>query len=172
MTTAQNYIQIGTPITWRDAAASPAPTGGALQFSSLAQNALRVGARFDLGIYPRPIFLRFSCDLQWVATPTANRGAEFIFFPWDDDGTPGLDFGVVGAADATITATKRFNGRRAGSVRVEAAAVGPFRGGDLVQWPWRYISPAIYNDGAVALAAFATYQPTLTITPYYEVQIQ
>lgn len=159
------YQRIGTPITWKD-------SGGTygLTASSLANAAGRVGARGDIaGNFPKPDALSWSVTAQWIATPTANRTLDVFIAPWDDDTTPAIDFGIVGAADAALTVTKRFNLIYLGSLRVESAAVGPFTSGDVYEkWRWRYGSIAVYNDGGVALAAVGTYALVVTVTPYYK----
>lgn len=170
---ANNVLtQVGaTPLTYKDSGGS-----AALTFSSLPTVAARVGARLDLGAIvaasQRTRFVRWSLDAQWIATPAINVGLEVFAAAWDDDVTPALDLGFVGATDAALTAganaAKRFNLKYLGAVRVESAAVGPFRSGDVFEWPYRYISILVYNNAAVALAAVGAYQPVLTLTPYYD----
>jgi hypothetical protein len=155
-------VQIGTPITWRD-------SGGTygITLSSLANGAARIGARGDLSAYPNPFMYRWSFQTQWVATPTQYRGADIFFVPWDDDATPGIAFGNIGATDAAGTITDRFNLIYAGSVRVSAAVTTPMISGGLIELPYRYVSPFIYNDGNAAFAASGTFASILTLTPVY-----
>lgn len=163
----ENYNQIGTPLTVKDSGGSATAT-----WSSLGNGNGRVAARLDIGgTYPHPRGFRWSLTSQWVATPTANKSLDLYVAAWDDDAGPSIDFGIVGNADAVLTVTKRFNLLYVGSLRVESAAVGPFTTGDKFDFPYRYGSFALYNDGGVALAAVGTYATILTITPIYD-QIQ
>ena len=154
----------GTALTWKD-------SGGdyGITLSSLGNNAGRVGARGDLGAYPRAERWRWYAEAQWTATPTQYGALDFYAAFWDSD-SPANPWGQVGSTDSALAAATVLNNLMlVGSVIVEAAAVGPFSAGGVFFAPARYISPVIYNNGAgVALSTSGTFPAFLRLTPIFD----
>ena len=164
------YIEDGTTITWAD-------TGGtyAMTASALATVAARVGARGDLGAWPRPSLYRWYLETEWTSAPTIDGMLELYFGGWDNDTGPASPHGQLPATDTGYAAasaglSKRKNLIFAGGVIAETAAVGPFSASGLVALPFRHASPLIYNGGSVALRT-STAATFLRLTPIYS-QVQ
>lgn len=159
------YIEDGTAITWGDSG-----TTYAMTLQNLATVAGRVGARADLGAWPRPAMFRWYLEVEWASAPSVDQVVELYFGGWDTD-TPGYPVAQLPSTDTSYAAaaaglSKRKNLLLAGVVTAETAAVGPFSAGGLIALPYRYVSPLIYNGGGTALKNTAN-SAILRLTPVY-----
>ena len=157
-------LNVGTTLQWKD-------SGGdyGITMSSLAAVTGRIGARGDLGAWPRAYRWRWYCETRWVATPAQFDSLDFYVGFWDNDTGPANPWAQVAATDSALTATQRNNLRFVGSVVVEAASVGPFSAGGIFESNHRYISPVLYNNSATkALAASGTFATLLRLTPVFD----
>jgi len=152
---------VGTAITWRDSGADYAIT-----MSSLAAVTGRIGARGDLGAWPRALRWRWYLETAWAANPVAGEMLDFYLALWDTD-TPGSPWANVSASDSALTASQRGNLWYIGSVTAESAGTGLMATGGIIEnIPTRYISPVLYNASAAkALAAVGTTPTILRLTP-------
>lgn len=152
---------VGTAFTWRD-------SGGdyAITMSSLAAVSGRIGARGDLGAWPRAYRWRWYLETAWAANPVAGETLDFYLALWDTD-TPGSPWAQVAATDSALTVTQRANLWYIGSTTAETAGTGIMSTGGLIEnISTRYISPVLYNASAAkALAAVGTTPTILRITP-------
>lgn len=160
----------GTPITWQD-------TGGTavMTLQAMASTAGRVGARVDLGAWPRAIVYRWYLELEWAAAPTIDQTVELYFGLWDNDTGPANPQAQLPATDTPYSAgaaglSKRKNLIYTGVVQAETAAVGPFSNSGIVRLPARYVSPLVYNGGTPALKNTSN-ASFLRLTPLY-LQVQ
>ena len=164
------YIEDGSTITWGDSG-----TTYTMTLQNLATVAGRVGARADLGAWPRPIVYRWYLEIEWAVAPTIDQVVELYFGGWDNDTGPASAMGQLPSTDTSYAAasadlSKRKNLLPAGVVTAETAAVGPFSSGGLIALPYRYVSPMIYNGGGQALKNTAN-ACVLRLTPVYS-QVQ
>jgi hypothetical protein len=164
------YVEDGATITWGDSGQTYTMT-----LQNLATVAGRVGARADLGAWPRPLFFRWHLDVEWATAPTIDQAVELYFGGWDNDTGPANPQGQLPATDTGYAAgnaglSKRKNLFFAGVVTAETAAVGPFSNSDIIRLPNRYVSPMIYNGGGTALKNTAN-ACVLRLTPIYS-QVQ
>lgn len=171
MTASAGYIDVGSTIFWGDSAQTPTYT---MTLTALATVAARVGARADLGAWPRPATYRWYMEAEWTSAPTIDGLLELYFAGWDNDTGPANPQAQIPATDTGYAAaaaglSKRKNMLFAGGVTIETSAVGPFSSSGLIVLPWRYVSPLIYNGGSVALAT-STSKNFLRITPVYPEQ--
>lgn len=157
-------LNVGTALVWRD-------SGGdyALTADGLAATAGRIGARGDLGAWPRAKWWRWYLETAWAATPTADQTLEFWIAPWDTD-TPAFPFAQVAATDSALASvTVLKNCINVGSVIVQSASTAIMSSGGLIQLPYRYVSPILYNtSGTKALAAVGTTPTILRLTPVFD----
>jgi hypothetical protein len=155
----------GTPIIWKDSGGDYAITA-----SSLGALAGRVGARGDLGVWPRATTYRWYLETAWVANPVANETLDFYLSLWDNDTGPANPWAQVGATDSALAAsTVRSNLLLVGSVTVEAATANLYSAGGVIVIPARYISPVLFNgSNGKALAAVGTTPTVLRLTPIYD----
>lgn len=166
MATGDLYVQQGSVITWGDSGATYTMT-----LQNLATVAGRVGARADLGAWPRPLIYRWYLEVEWAVAPTIDQVVELYFGGWDNDTGPASPAGQLPSTDTSYAAaaaglSKRKNIQLAGVVAAETAAVGPFSNGGLIALPYRYVSPLIYNGGGQALKNTAN-SAVLRLTPVY-----
>jgi len=164
------YIEDGSTITWGDSGQTYAMT-----LQNLATVAGRVGARADLGAWPRPIAFRWYLEVEWASAPTIDQAVELYFGGWDNDTGPASPMGQLPATDTGYAAasaglSKRKNLIVAGVVTAETAAVGPFSNGGIIGLPYRYVSPMIYNGGGQSLKNTAN-ACVIRLTPIYS-QVQ
>lgn len=152
---------VGTAITWRD-------SGGdyAITMDDLAAVTGRIGARGDLGAWPRAKRWRWYCEAAWVASPTVDQALEFYYAGWDTD-TPGSPWAQVSASDSALTVAQLKNCFFVGAVVVQAASTAIMSAGGIIEnIPFRYISPILYNNSSTkALADVATTPVILRLTP-------
>lgn len=163
MTASAIKENVGTALTWKD-------SGGdyAITMSSLAAVSGRIGARGDLGAWPRAPRWRWYLETAWAANPVANETLDFFLALWDTD-APASPWAQVAATDSALTATQRQNLKFVGSAVAEAAGTGVCSGGGIIRIPARYISPVLYNASAAkALAAVGTTPTILRLTPLFD----
>lgn len=122
----------------------------------LTNGAGRVSAQIDLGASPRPGWYRWSCELQFQATPTQGKGVE-LYKAAADDGTSSRIDGDVGASDAALgDVDMRRNLTPIGYVTSEnAAASEKCNASGYFFHPHRYISLVAYNDSGASVNATA-----------------
>lgn len=162
MATSNELVVIGTPITWTDSG-----SGGtyAMTLAGLANGAARVGPRADLGAFPKAYLYRWHMATMWQATPGVNRTLDLYFVGWDDDATPAKAWQGIGATDAAGVAADRFNLLPAGAVAaVSATANLLMSSGGLIELPYRYVSPYVFNDGQATTHATGG-NTIITLTP-------
>lgn len=160
------YSQIGSTITWQDSGGTYTMT-----LQNLATVAGRVGARADLGAWPRPLLWRWYMEIEWAVAPTIDQAVELWFAGWDNDTGPASPTGQVPATDTGYAAaaaglSKRKNIIAAAPVTAETAAVGPFSAGGVIALPYRYVSPLVYNGGGQALKNTANAN-FIRLSPFY-----
>lgn len=154
-------------ITWGDSGNTYTMTN-----SALATVAARVGARGDLGAYPRALAWRWYMETQWTSAPTADGTLDLYVGFWDNDTGPANPWAQLPATDTGYAAasaglSKRKSLKYLGSAVVETSAVGPFSAGGVFLAPARFITPMLYNAGSVALAAAGTFPTIIRMTPIY-----
>lgn len=162
MTVSAIKYNVGTTLTWKD-------SGGdyVISVNGLAAVTGRVGAVGDFGAWPRPAFLRWSLVTSWQANPVANETLDFHVAGWDNDTGPAVDWGTVGTSDAAFLSTQRQNTKFIGPVVAELAGTGTFKSGGRFEWPFRYISPALYNASAAKALTASANVTILRLTPFY-----
>lgn len=163
MTTSAIKENVGTTLVWKD-------SGGdyVITMSGLLAVTGRVGARGDLGAWPRAPRWRWYVETAWAANPVANETLDFFIAGWDSD-TPANPWAQVGSGDGALVATQRQNLRFVGSVVAETAGTGIMSGGGIIRIPFRYISPVLYNASAAkALAVVGTTPTILRLTPLFD----
>jgi hypothetical protein len=164
------FVEDGSTITWGDSGQTYAMT-----LQNLATLAGRVGARADLGAWPRPLVWRWYMEVEWASAPTVDQAVELYFGGWDNDTGPASPVGQLPATDTGYAAgnaglSKRKNLVLAGVVTAETAAVGPFSASGLIALPFRHASPLAYNGGGQALKNTSN-ACVLRLTPVYS-QVQ
>ncbi len=165
MANAVKY-QLGTPQTWGDSGRTNTMT-----LSALATVAARVGARGDFGAFPGILGYNWYLETEWTSAPTIDGQLELYLGGWDDQSTPANPWAQLPATDTGYAAaaaglSKRKNLLFLGGPIIETSAVGPFSAGGFVAFPYRYITPLIYNAGSVALKT-STSATFLRLTPVY-----
>jgi hypothetical protein len=160
------YVEDGATITWGDSGRTYVMT-----LQNLATVAGRVGARADLGAWPRPLFFRWYLEVEWALAPSIDQVVELYFGTWDNDTGPANPQAQLPATDTGYAAgaaglSKRKNLRMVEPVVAETAAVGPFSNSGIVALPARYVSPFIFNGGGQALKNTAN-ACLLRLTPIY-----
>lgn len=156
-------LNVGATLVWR-------PTTGdyTLNSSSLAAVTGRIGAVGDLGAWPRSPWLRWYSETAWLSAPVANETLDFHVAGWDNDTGPASPWAQVASTDSALTATQRQNMKYIGSVVAESAGTGIFSSGGWFFWPFRYLTPILYNASAAkALAGFGTQNTIIRITSFH-----
>lgn len=160
------YGNVATTKTWAD-------SGGdyTMTLSALATVAARVGARGDLGAWPKPVGFRWYMECEWASAPTIDGQLEVWLGGWDNDTGPALPWGQLPSTDTSYAAaaaglSKRKNLIPLGGPIIETSAIGPFSAGGFVVFPFRHVSPLIYNSGSVALATSSS-KHFLRLTPVF-----
>jgi len=142
------YVQQETAIEWTD-------SGGdyALDLGSLAADAVRVGARADLGAAPRAFQYEWRIVIDGFDTaPVVGEGVNI--FLSTSDGT--YEDGDVGTADAAGTKVSLSNLLFIGSAIVQTTtAADKLQASGLVNIAARYVSPVVWNGTADALLGTA-----------------
>jgi len=116
----------------------------------------RVSAQIDLGASPRPGWYRWTCEVQFQATPTQGKGLE-LYKAAADDGTNTRIDGDIGVSDAALgDVDMRRNLVPIGYVVSEnAAASEKCNASGHFFHPHRYISIVAYNDSGASVNATA-----------------
>lgn len=144
------YIKIGTSLLFNGEATADV----AFSMEGVANAAGRVSAQKDLGAAPRPGLYRWSCEVQWQATPTQGAVLELYAAGAPDADATQID-GDVGATDAALAdVDMRRNLKFIGSVVSEnAAASEKCVAHGVFEWPQRYISIVGYNAAGATINA-------------------
>lgn len=144
------YIAVGTSLLFNGEATADV----ALSAEGVANAAGRVSAQKDLGAAPRPGLYRWSCEVQWQATPTQGAVLEIYAAGAPDADSTQID-GDVGTTDAALgDVDMRRNLRYLGCVVSEnAAASEKCVASGVFEWTMRYISIVIYNGGGSSINA-------------------
>jgi hypothetical protein len=156
------YIATGTALLISGAA------GAAYAFSveGVTNGTGRVSAQIDLGVSPRQGLYKWSCEVQFQATPTQYKGIALYKAGAPDGDSTQID-GDVGALDAALgDIDMRSNLRNIGYVASENAAAsevcvssGMFEHAD------RYLTIVVYNDSGASVDATDT-NFIFTLQPY------
>lgn len=144
------YIAVGTSILFNGEAGADV----AFSMEGVTNGNGRVSAQKDLGATPRPGLYRWSCEVQWQATPTQGAVLELYAAGAPDADSTQID-GDVGASDAALgDVDMRRNLRYIGCVVSENAAASEkcVASGEF-EWPHRYISIVGYNAGGASINA-------------------
>lgn len=123
----------------------------------LANNAGRVSAQIDLGASPRPGLYKWSCKLQFQATPTQGLGLELYKAGAPDSDATQID-GDIGSTDAALGDNDmRRNLVQFGYVVSEnAAASEPCIASGYFTHPDRYISLVAFDASGASVNATDT----------------
>lgn len=129
----------------------------AISVEGLANSAGRVSAQYDLGSAPRPYRFRWSCEVQWQATPTQGGVLELYIAGAPDHDNTQID-GDIGTADAAMgDVDMRRNLRYIGCVVSENGAASEICvASGVFEHYARYLSLAVYNAGGAAINATDT----------------
>lgn len=147
------YIKNGTAILFGGEAGATV----AFSMESVANGAGRVSTQHDLGADPRPGLYKWSCEVQWQATPTQGAVLELYAAGAPDGDATQID-GDIGNTDAALgDVDMRRNLRWIGAVVSEnAAASEKCVASGILEWPHRYISIVGYNAGGATINATDT----------------
>lgn len=156
------YIKTGTALLVNGEAGANV----AWSVENLGNTAGRVSAQIDLGASPRPGLYKWSCEVQFVATPAQGSGLELYKAGAPDGDATQID-GDIGQTDAALgDIDMRRNLQYVGFVVSENAAAsekcvasGTFEHAD------RYLSLVAYNaSGATVNATDSNF--VFTLQPY------
>lgn len=140
MTTNLIYRDIGTPITFCE-------SGGdvVITLLNLAAGAGRVSARYDRGAGDKPVYHLWQGKFQFESAPVVGEAVEIYLF--ESDGT--LADGVVGTADAALTAGMKSNGKLLGVVLAQTTDTATdFVASGVCEIWQRYYSIGVWNASA------------------------
>lgn len=157
------YVKTGTALTWKE-------TGGEYTFTpkNISNGAGRIGARGDLGAYPRSSLYRYFAATKCQATPTQYNLIKLFLAFWDDESTPGDPDGASGSTDAAwSTETDALNLTPLRPIICDAASSSKvFTSSGLIRIRTRYVSPWWWNASGAALTNTAG-DHFFRLTPYY-----
>ena len=163
MATGDVWINTGTALLISGAA------GAAYAWSveGVANAAGRVSAQIDLGAVPRPGLYKWSCEVQFQATPTQGLGLELYRAGAPDGDSSQID-GDIGATDAALgDVDMRRNLKFIGYVVSEnAAASEPCVTSGVFEHADRYLSLVAYNASGATVNATDT-NFIFTLQPYF-----
>jgi len=144
------YVKTGTNLLFSGDAGADV----AWSMEGISNGAGRVSAQRDLGASPRPGWYKWSCEVQWQATPTQGAGLELYASGAPDGDSTQID-GDVGATDAALgDVDMRRNLTYVGIVISEnAAASEKCVASGVLFWPHRYISMVGYNAAGASTNA-------------------
>lgn len=144
------YVSVGTSILFNGEAGA----GTAFSMEGVANAAGRVSAQRDLGAAPRPYLFRWSCEVQWQATPTQGAVLELYVAGAPDTDATQID-GDVGSTDAALgDVDMRRNLKFIGAVVSENAAASEVCvASGIFEHYSRYISIVGYNAGGSSINA-------------------
>jgi len=146
----ENYLNNGTAKLFNGEAGADV----AFSMEGVANSAGRVSAQFDLGAAPRPYRFKWSCEVQWQATPTQGAVLELYVAGAPDADATQID-GDIGNADAALgDVDMRRNLKYIGCVVSENAAASEkcVASGEF-EHHLRYISIVGYNAGGATINA-------------------
>ena len=156
------YIKTGTALLVSGAA------GAAVAWSveGLTNANGRVSAQIDLGASPRPGLYKWSCEVQFQATPTQGAGLELYRAGAPDGDSTQID-GDIGATDAALgDIDMRRNLQPIGAVISEnAAASEPCVASGVFEHTDRYLSLVAHNASGATVNATDT-NFIFTLQPY------
>jgi hypothetical protein len=127
----------------------------------------RVSIQIDLGAVPRPVNFKWSCEVQFQATPTQGLGLELYRAGAPDGDSTQID-GDVGASDAALgDVDMRRNLKFIGYVVSENAAASEVcvASGEFEHLD-RYLTLVAYNASGATVNATDT-NFVFTLQPYY-----
>jgi hypothetical protein len=126
----------------------------AISAEGVANAAGRVSAQYDIGVSPRPYMFRWSCEVQFQATPTQYKGLELYVAGAPDADSTQID-GDIGASDAALgDVDMRRNLQFIGYVTSEnAAASEKCVASGTFEFYSRYLSLVVYNDSGATINA-------------------
>ena len=135
------YVNPGTtPIIFADGA--QAPNGGTWTLSNRNPGTGEVGARYDKGTGAKPAWWEYRC--RFALTGTNVPGEKIELYISTSDGTN--PDGEIGTGDGAISADKRRNLKRIGTLVVDQTTTNTIMtASGLVYIPQRYFSPAMWN---------------------------
>lgn len=152
------YTNPETSVTWAD-------SGGdnTITLSSLAADAVRQGARHDLGASARADRFRILVNIDgFTSSPTVGRTVD-LYFAFSDGTYNDGDLGTTDAASSTVVLPNLlFVGQL--TVQTTTAADELTRTFDGVHFTSRYITPVVHNNSTVALAGSST-EHKIIVTP-------
>jgi hypothetical protein len=144
------YVTTGTALLFNG------EVGANVAFSmeGVANASGRVSAQRDLGAAPRAYMYRWSCEVQWQATPTQYATLDLYIATAPDGDSTQID-GDVGASDAALgDVDMRYNLQYIGSVVSENAAASEICvASGVFECFARYISIVGYNGGGASINA-------------------
>ena len=132
----------------------------------ITNGAGRVSAQIGLGASPRPGLYKWSCSVQFQATPTQYKGLA-LYRAGAPDGTSTQIDGDIGASDAALgDVDMRSNLKSIGYVVSEnAAASEPCVASGVFEHTNRYLTLVAYNDSGATVNATDT-NFIFTLQPY------
>lgn len=141
------YIVEETPIVWTDGGTPAMDMGG------LTADAVRVGARQDLGSGARAEWYHWRVKINgFTAAPVVDETVNIYLAT--SDGT--IEDGEVGTADAAGTTASLPNLWPLGVAVVQTTTAGDnLQSSGFIRILHRYVSPVIHNDTANVLLATA-----------------
>lgn len=145
-------------------------SGADIAFSveGLANAAGWVSAQKDLGVAPRPYRFKWSCEVQWQATPNQGGVLELYVASAPDHDASQIS-GDCGTSDAALgDIDMRRNMKFIGAVVSENAAANEVCvSNGVFEHYERYISLVAYNSGGSAVNATDT-NFRLDLVPFYD----
>lgn len=156
------YIKTGTALLISGVAGADY----AWSVEGVANGAGRVSAQIDLGASPRPGLYKWSCSVQFQATPTQYKGLALYRAGAPDGDSTQID-ADVGASDAALgDVDMRSNLKSIGYVVSEnAAASEPCVASGVFEHTNRYLTLVAYNDSGATVNATDT-NFIFTLQPY------
>ena len=156
------YIKTGTALLINGEAGADV----AWSVEGIANASGRVSAQIDLGVSPRPGLYKWSCEVQFQATPTQGAGLE-LYKAGAPDGTATRIDGDIGSTDAALgDIDMRRNLALIGFVISEnAAAAEKCISSGVFEHADRYLSLVAYNSSGAAINATDT-NFVFTLQPY------
>ena len=156
------YVKTGTALLISGVAGADY----AWSVEGITNGAGRVSAQIDLGASPRPGLYKWSCSVQFQATPTQYKGLA-LYRAGAPDGTSTQIDGDIGASDAALgDVDMRSNLKSIGYVVSEnAAASEPCVASGVFEHTNRYLTLVAYNDSGATVNATDT-NFIFTLQPY------
>lgn len=146
----ETKIDVGTALKIN----GEADANAAWSMEGVSNAAGRVSAQIDLGAAPRPYLYKWTCEVQFQATPTQGAVLE-LYKAGAPDGTSTRIDGDIGASDAALgDVDMRYNLQFIGAVTSENAAASEkcIKSGVFEHYD-RYLSLVGYNGSGAAINA-------------------